>query len=760
MRSPVSLLTLVMFLAVMMLPALVMYPSSAEASALKVVSLNGRILDSETGDPVSYVYLHLEEINRTATSDREGRFQISNLPQGTYTIYLHRIGYTDQKRTIDVDSEEPPKLEFTMQPTTLSGRAIEIIGRPGELRGSHLEDASITVIGMELRKNLGSTLSETLASQPGFAQRAMGAAPSRPVIRGLGDSRVLILQDGERTGDVSYTTADHAVTIDPITANEIEIARGPAALAYGSNAIGGVINVVRDQIPTSRHSALTGDASLLGSSANNGLSGSGNLKIPVGSDLMLNLDLNGRYGENYRTPNGHIDNTFIRSTNSAAALSYIRPWGYTGLALTSYLSRYGIPPDPGGGHPDGVDIEMARLQAESRSEFVYDGRFFESLETRFSYRYYHHKEFETPEIIGTEYTAHTTNVTVTGRHKSIGFFEEGTVGVWGEFQDYLVLDRGTLDATGLSGAAFAIQSARFGPWKVDAGLRLDIHHARPKRERTSLVIGEIRRRTFTGLASSASVAYDLGRGWQAGSSVMHSFRAPTMDELYSLGPHLAVYSFEIGNPRLNPERGLGTELFVSHRSNRTRFKGSVYRNAFSNYIYPRNTGRPSSTDPTLTEYRFEGIEALMYGFEGSAELRLRRNISLDGMVSYTYGRRNVDEAESEITGFDGDTAPLPMIPPLTFSFGANWAPGALSLGGRMRHGSAQERLGEFEARTGAYTVLDLHAQYRFSHAGLLHTVSLRVDNLLDEEHYNHLSRIKELFPEPGRNVNLLYRVYF
>lgn len=760
MRNRASLLIPVLLAVLVMFPPLISDQPGAEASAIKVVSLKGRILDAESGEPVAYVYMHFEEINRTATSDREGRFQINNLPQGTYTLYLHRIGYTDQKRTIDVDSDEPPKLEITMQPTALSGRTIEVIGRSGELRGSHLENASITVIGMELRKNLGSTLSETLASQPGFAQRAMGAAPSRPVIRGLGDSRVLILQDGERTGDVSYTTADHAVTIDPITANEIEIARGPSALAYGSNAIGGVINVVSDLIPTSRRSTLTGDASLKGSTVNSGLSGSGNVNMPVASDLMLNLDLNGRFGEDYHTPDGRIDNTFIRSTNSAAALSYIQPWGYTGLALTSYLSRYGIPPDPGGGHPDGVDIEMARLQAESRSEFVYDGRFFESLETRFSYRYYHHKEFEAPEIIGTEYTAHTANVSVTGRHKGLGFFEEGTVGVWGEFQDYLVLDRGTLDATGLSGAAFAIQSARFGAWKVDAGLRLDIHHARPKRERTSLVIGEIRRRTFTGLASSGSVAYDLGRGWQAGSTVMHSFRAPTMDELYSLGPHLAAYSFEIGNPRLNPERGFGTELFLSHRSNRTRFKGSIYRNAFSNYIYPRNTGRPSSTDPTLMEYRFEGVEALMYGFEGSAELRLRHNIALDGMISYTYGRRNVDEGEADITGFEGDTAPLPMIPPLTLSLGANWAPGALNLGTRMRHGSAQERLGEFETRTGAFTVLDLHAQYRFTHAGLLHTVSLRVDNLLNEEHYNHLSRIKELFPEPGRNVNLLYRVYF
>lgn len=743
------------------LSLLVLFSAFVHASAIKVVSLNGQIMDSETREPIPYVYLHLVEINRAATTGRDGRFQLNNLPEGSFTLLMHRIGYTDQKRTLRIDPEEEPgELTIMLQPSVLSGRTIEVIGRNDEIRGSHLQNASSAVIGTELRRNLGSTLSETLSSQPGFGQRAMGAAPSRPVIRGLGDSRVLILQDGERTGDVSHTTADHAVTIDPVTANEIEIARGPAALAYGSNAIGGVINVVRDQIPTSLHSSVTGVASLMGSSSNNGISGSGKIVMPVSESMMLNMDLNGRYGDDYRTPSGRIKNTFNRSTNSGAGLSYIRPWGYTGLALTSYLSRYGIPPDPGGGHPQGVDIELARFQAESRSEILFEKRSFHSLETRLSYRYYNHKEFESADIIGTEYAAHTVNASIVGRHRGFGFMQQGTVGAWGEFQDYLVIDRGTLDATSLSGAVYAIQSARFGPWKIDAGLRLDVHHARPKRERTSLVIGEIRRRTFAGLASSASATYDMGKGWQSGATVLHSFRAPTMDELYSLGPHLAVYSFEIGNPGLESERGLAGELFLLHQSSRSRIKTSLYRNYFGNYIYPRNTGRPGSTDPNLIEYRFEAVEALMYGAEASLEVNVAKNFSMDGMFSYTHGERRVDEEESAITGLEGSVMPLPMIPPLSGSIGATWAPGKLNIGTRLRHSTAQSRLGEHETRTPGHTLVDLHALYMFSSGGMLHTVSLRVDNLLNEEYFNHLSRIKELFPEPGRNVNLLYRVYF
>ncbi len=735
-------------------------PSIAFSSALKVVSLSGQILDAETGDPVAYAYLHMEEINRTATSDREGRFELNNLPQGTYSLFIHRIGYTDQKRTIHADPDDPADLEIILQPSTLSGRTIEIVGRPGELRGSHLEDASITVLGMELRKNLGTTLSETLSSQPGFAQRSMGAAPSRPVIRGLGDSRVLILQDGERTGDVSYTSADHAVTIDPITANEIEIARGPAALAYGSNAIGGVINVVRDQIPTSRRSNMTGGVSLQGSSVNNGISGSGNVKMPLSDDFMLNLDLNGRYGQNYSTPSGKLDNSFLQSTNSAAAMSYIRPWGYTGVAFTAYLSNYGIPPDPEGGHPAGVDIDMSRFQVDSRSEFIFEDRFLNNMEAQFSYRYYNHREYETETIVGTEYTANTVNATLKARHKGFGILNEGTIGIWGEFQDYFVYDRFNLDANSYSASAFVIQRADPGNFQLDLGLRLDANAAHPARERPEARIGHIRQRTYLGLASSASLVYDFGRGFQGGGTIMHSFRPPTLDELYSEGPHIAAYSFEIGNPDLEPERGLGTELYLRHKSSRSVIRTSLFRNSFSNYIYPRNTGRPNIIFPDLNDYQYVAVEALMYGFEAAAEVRLTGSFSVDGMIGYTIGERKVDDGESESSGIDGSTTPLPMIPPLSASVGATWAPGLLSIGSRLRYSAAQDRLGEFETMTDAFTIWDVHAQYRFTHAGLLHTVALRIDNLLNEEYFNHLSRIKELFPEPGRNFNVLYRVYF
>ena len=723
-------------------------------------SVEGIITDIETGEPVAYAYLHLEEINRATTADRNGRFRMGNIPEGAYTLLVHRLGYASKSYPFVIKSDESTVLEIELRQTILRGSAVEVTARTGDFRGSNLEHASIKVTGADLRRNLGSTLSETLSNIPGFDQRTMGAAPARPVMRGLGDERLLILQDGERTGDVSSTSADHSVTIDPIGAEEIEIARGPAALAYGGNAIGGVINVVRNLIATSIPSSMTGTATLHGSSVNTGVSAAGMLTIPS-NNWVYNIDLNGRIGGDYRSPIGMIDNSGYMTTNSSAGASYIRPWGYSGVAVTTYLSNYGIPPDPIGGHPNGVDIEMMRFQVENRNEFLIRDSFLRLIETQLSYRYYNHKEFETSEIIGTEYNVNAVNLSVKANHRPIGFLHNGRIGIWGEFKDYTVIDRANIESFTFSGAAFAIQEADFGPLHLELGTRLEVSHVQPKQERFSQLIGDIRRRSFVGLASSVSLIYDMGRGWNAGTVLMHSYRPPSSEELYSQGPHIAAYSFEIGNPELKAERGLGSELFLRYKSSTATLELTGFHNNFSNYNFARDTGRESVPFPNLNEFQFEGTGAEIYGAEFSTELVLLRNLVAQGSFSYTVGNRDVSDEEREASGITRQRDPLPMIPPFTTRLGLTYTIGDFSFGGRYRYSSQQNRVAEFEEPTDAFSLIDLNAEYSFmSASNMLHTFSLNVNNLLNTEYRNHLSRLKEIFPEPGFNVNLLYRLYF
>ena len=723
-------------------------------------ALEGVVKDAETGDPISFVYIHLEEINRNTTTNRHGEFSISNLPSGNYTLLMHRLGYASKSYPFIIRDDETTTLSIELRPTILTGSAVEVTAQAGDFRGSNLEHASIKVTGADLRRNLGVTLSETLSNKPGFEQRTMGAAPARPVLRGLGDERLLILQDGERTGDVSATSADHSVTVDPLGADEIEIARGPAALAYGSNAIGGVINVVRNQIANTIPTNITGTATLQGSSVNTGFSGAGFLSIPH-NDFVYNIDLNGRYGGNYNSPEGTIQNSGFFTTNSSAGVSYVRPWGYSGLAISTFLSDYGIPPDPEGGHPNGVDIEMRKFQVENRNEFLVRDSFFKLIETQLSYRYYNHKEFETADIIGTEYIVNSINTSLKSSHREIGFLKNGIIGFWGEFKDYIVIDRANIETNSFSGSLYSIQESDIGPLHIELGARLDANIVRPKEERFSQLIGDIRQRSFLGLATSASLIYDLGRGWNLGTVFMHSFRPPSSEELFSQGPHIAAYSFEIGNPELDPERGFGKELFLRYKSGTATLELAGFHNDFSNYIFPRDTGRESIPFPSLNEFQYEATRAEIYGLEAQTELQLSSNFVANASFAYTVGTRDVSEEEREASGIESQRDPLPMIPPLNTSIGLTYNYNQFSLGGRFRYSGKQDRVADFEEPTDAFTLIDLHSQYRFSSSGnSLHTFSLNVNNLLNTEYRNHLSRLKEVFPEPGININLLYRLYF
>jgi iron complex outermembrane recepter protein len=722
-------------------------------------TIKGIVVDSETDEPVSYAYIHLDGINRSTTTDREGRFQLRNIPAGSYTIIIHRIGYVTQNQSVRIVSDGETELRLELRPTVLSGQAIEVVAGAEGTVGSNLEHASLKIIGDQLRRNLDVTLSGTLSNQAGFSERSMGAAPGRPVMRGLGDERVLILEDGGRTGDVSWTSGDHAVTVDPSSANEIEIARGPAALEYGSGAIGGVINVVRNQIPNSVPTRTTGTISTQAASVNNGIMGAGSLTIPV-NDFVVNLDINGRTGQNFRTPIGTLTNTALTSTNNGFGASYIRPWGYTGISGSMFFSEYGIPPDPEGGHPEGVNIEMLKYQTEARGEVIFRNSFFNLLEARTQFIHYKHSEIEASGNVGTQYDMDTLIGSLKLRNKGWAFFDEGVIGAWGEYVDYSVFGSRTPNSNSVSGAIFAIQEADIGSLHLEAGFRLNHFVAAPERERPNSFIGHVRQRTFTGLESSVAAIYDFGRGFYLGSTFMHSWRSPSLEELYSEGPHLAAYAFEIGNPDLDAERGIGTELFARYRHNRASIQLAGYYNYFGNYIHAQDTGRPSIPRADLNEFQFVGTQATIYGIEASSEFQINNNFSVDGNVSLTIGDRVVSEEEKQATGLTESEQPLPMIPPLKGNIGVRYSFGDFTLGARARMAAKQNRLGEFETPTDGYAVFDLNAQYRFNWGTTLQTLTLNVQNLFDTEYYNHLSLVKEIFPEPGFNVSLLYRAYF
>lgn len=724
-------------------------------------TLKGVVVDSESGEPVGFVYLHLGRLNRTAVTDTDGRFQIGNIPPGEYQLSLHRVGY--QERVIGVSiqvTESREELVIRIQRREATGEAV-IVTDESAFSGSGIEGPSVKITGVDLRRDLGATLAETLSRQPGIAVRSLGTAPGRPVLRGLGDERLLILQDGQLSADASAFSADHAVTIDPSGSDEIEISRGPAALIYGGNALGGVINVVKNRIATSIPQKIHGKTGFQWNSADRSVSGGGDITLPL-RNMAFHADVHGKAASNMHSPEGRIPNTQSGLLRGDAGWSFIQPWGYTGIHIHTSTQNYGIPPDPNSGHPEGVDIEMSQFQVESRSELMLStGKTpFELLETRLSFIGYQHDEIESGGFIGTSYRLQTLQGSANARTRPLLFFRHGTVGISGETQRYEVSDQG-IDSRKTGGALFVIQETGNDRITFQTGARIDVVHQQPAREGTSGILGEITSRTFTGWSGSILFTYRFHPRWQAGFTTMRSFRAPGAEELYSRGPHLAVYSYEIGNPQLEAERGWGNDLFLTYQTDRLNWKGSLFYNTFNNYIYPRDTGQQSIPNPNIDLYQHTGSPARIYGAEAQITADITRTFEIAVSGTLTEGNRSLSNEEQEIRGLTNREEPLPLIPPAKIQAEVTYHHQNIRSALIFTRVFSQTRLAEFETRTDAYNRLEASLQYRFSDKGKkLHTISLQGKNLTNAAYRNHLSRIKEIYSEPGIHVRLLYQLFF
>lgn len=718
-------------------------------------SLQGKVIDRQSGDPLGYSYVHIKELGIADAADKTGYFEFKTIPPGTYTIIATRVGYKNHVSQLTIKPGADTFIKLQMLPAVVNLNELTVTGK-NPISGGGISGASKTLSGSDLRRNMSTTLAATLENIPGLASRSMGAAPARPVMRGLGGKRVIILQDGVRTGDVSSQSADHAVTIDPIGAEKIELARGPAALKFGSNAIGGVINVVSHQIPASMPDHVQGNGSLQGSTVNYGNAASLGLQVPFGS---LALQLNGgfRRGDDLHTPLGQITNTELLSTDQTLGVSYIQPWGYAGASFRYYLNQYGIPPESKDSHAHGVDINMRSYQIKGKSEILFGNEFFRSLKIDLSYTDYYHKEIEPGGDTGTEFGLLTTTAKVSMHHAQIGFIDEGTIGFWGEKTNLAVQGAQTPTTDSYSFSSYLIEKTTFNAFTVKGGLRFDYVNRQPIIEDPSSSIENVGERTYTALSGSGSVIYSITDNLNAGAVLFYSFRAPSVTELYSEGAHLASYSYEVGNPDINAERALGKELFFEYESAGISTKVSFYQNAFNNYIFPQNTGRQSPQFPNLNIYQYTGVEAGFYGTELSINVPVTNHINASGSLSYTLARLKVSAQNRDEFG---KWRPLPKIPPFQSNISVDYNKNGFKAGATARIAASQKRTGKFETSTPGYVVFDLFGQYQFRTGHSLHTISLKVDNIFNEVYYNHLSRIKEILPEPGRNVSLLYRIYF
>lgn len=731
-------------------------------------TLHGTVTDASTGQPVAGATVRVLEVARREVSHTDGSFHFENLPAGPYTVAAERIGYAPGHGAVRVANGRTANLTLTLQPSALQLSAVVATGTGRERGGQETYRPTTVVGGAELRRQLGASVAATVAGEPGIAMRYNGPGASQPVIRGLGGDRVLVLEDGQRTGDIAGSAVDHGVMVEPLTAERIEVVRGPAGLLYGSNALGGVINVIREEVPRTRPDRLSGALGLQGESASQGFAGGASLLGGIGG-WALRGEASARRAGDTRTPLGDLPSTDLAGYSLGAGASRVGSDGFAGLAIRDYTMAYGVPGtfqgvDIPGAHQGGVDLEVRRTAL--RGQAAYQNRVgpFGSVEADLNLVRFRHHELERGtdggEFVGTSFLQHTATMNVVGRHRHEGVFRnEGAVGLWAFGKDLEVggLATGSRSARQWSLAGFIYEELSRGRWGLEVGARYDWTRVVP--EDTRPVAGvAVGTRDFGALAGSAAAVYRLGRGWQAGARLARSFRTPSIEELFSRGPHLAAYSYEIGNPQLEPETGLGADLFI--RVSRPGFDGELtaYRNAIDGFIYYAPTGELDPRFGRYPVYRARGNEARFSGAEGRIQWEPVRAWVVEATGSYVRG---------DLHGEDGDD-PLPAIPP---------ARGAL----RIRHdvprwfaeagvesGGRQDRVypgvsadgAPLETPTAGYTLLNASGGFRWDARGALHTITLSADNLTDAVWRDHLSRIREVAPQPGLNLRLLYRVDF
>jgi iron complex outermembrane receptor protein len=655
------------------------------------------------------------------------------------------------------------------------------------LRRTVLETAQpvLALDGEELLRRRSTTIAETLADQPGITASNFGPIASRPIIRGQGGLRVQVFQDGADVLDAAALSEDHAVTLDPLLAERIEVVRGPAALLYGNAASAGAVNVVTRRIPTEPLARPFAAAlELRGDSAADTRAVGAHAAAKIGDRVQVYADIHDSRSDELRIP-GYawteaakeyfeaegepVDESRDRLINSdgsadggSLGIAWVGERQRYGFSVSEYGSEYGLPGlghghehedhddhhDDGhedhGSEPPDVRLDMSQRRYDAVAEWSPISGAVDTLRLRAARNDYEHVEIEGDGAIGTRYAQVGDEVRLTAEH-GVGR-GRGVFGLqWRELDFDAEGEEAFLPPSATRNTGFfAFQEHRIDAVTLEAGARYEKQHIRTADPETLP--------TYEGSALSGSVGalWALRPGATLALQVTRTERHPTATELYASGPHLAVRRYEIGDPDLDTERGLTADLAL-RLSEDAGWRGTigVFIADYDRYIVAQSTGEIEDELPVI---EFESRDARFTGAEFE--------IGHDALTATGMGTLGLRLFGDLVRAEDGAGTPLPQIPPLRLGAEASLTGTRLRLGLEAIWHDSQDRIADGERRTAGYTMLNLEASWRqpVGAAGL--SVFLRGSNLLDEEARRHVSPLKDYAPLAGRAISGGLRLEF
>lgn len=712
--------------------------------------IHGYVTDTE-GKPIASVTVTIQELKKITYTNTQGKFTFENITTGSYTLSFQHSRFNEIRKSIVITSDlDTINIEITLIPNEYTTPTIEVKEKIEKSRFDELLELTNTIEGQQLERKLSTTIATTLKDEIGISIRSMGPAPSRPVYRGLSSDRILITEDDIKTNDLSATSPDHAVTIETFNIKRIEVIRGPRVLLKTSTSVGGIIEAIRNEIPLDLTPDISTYSGFYFESANRGYLYSLNAEVPLFQTIQLNAEFTKRKTEDLKTPIGTLKNSSIDNINYCFGGSFIRNNFLAGISLRSYSNNYGIPGGFIGAHPFGVNIDMTKDQFMLKLLKKDISQTIKSISFNFSRSYYNHKEFEAANIIGAEFAVTDYLGFFTLDYKiNNSKLKTGTVTSGLELRNFNVGAYVFTPPSKLLNFNIATYHSFQFPANIslEISLRYDYNYINPSPRNPFSNIGFISSRVFNIYSLSGTIIKDFTKHLSFGINLSKSSRIPTIEELYSEGPHLASYSYEIGNPYLESERGIGTEFFTQYQYEQFSGMLSFFRNDFAYYIIPRATGQINYAT-LLPIYKTSGIPALLYGLEFQNDLILGSNFKWKNSFSYTFGK--IKETNS----------PLPMIPPAKGITGIEYKIGKFTLGVNCEYAFAQKRTDEFEQPTSGYVIFNTYTQLFLQIGRFIHNLSVSIDNLFNKEYRNHLSRVKSIMPETGFNLRLTYKIFY
>ncbi|MBI1809708.1 MAG: TonB-dependent receptor [Gemmatimonadetes bacterium] len=735
-------------------------------------SISGSVRSA--GTPVVGATVRLLEGDRVLRTGAGGAFAFQSVSAGRYTLFVAATGYASTSRQVTVGTA-PATVQFDLVPSALPLKEVVVSASP-VARTSDDQVQSVATKGLrELQDSWGTSFAEKLSDVPGVTVRANGSAPSRPILRGLGDNEVLILENGLRMGDIATYDPAHATPLLALGIAQADVVRGPATILYGPSTIGGVVNVITDLVPAVADRPVSGTASVEANSvsdeyaahartvfsgANQAFSVSGGLlrahetRIPSG--IYTDPGTGARFALD------RMPQTFDQSNEVGAGYAVQGAFGSFGLGVKHHDMNYGIPGVPPNADwanvpPTTSRIAQRRTTLEARGLFNVGGSFVRAVKLNANYNDYTHSEYPTAQDAtgvsdpqANHFHKRQFNGVLQLQQQPVGAWS-GTLGLWTNVEDLAIEGDQPLGPNSLTTgvAAYAYEEyAASSATRLQGGLRFDYSkiQTRPYAQSTDSVFQSLDvSREHTAFTASLGAVTQFTPEVTGSFSVARSFRVPTVQELFANGLDAASGTYSVGTAGLGPEQGFGIDASLKGNFKRVAFEVSPYVNLIHDYIYGFLRGDTIQDFPVR---QFAATDARLAGFEASATVLATPLFAIRASADYV----NAEDTKRN--------EPLPFTPPLRGLLRGTYQDQTWMAMAEVRAASSQTRLGEGDTPTDGYAVVNAGFGWRYVQGGVVHNITLRVDNVLNAVYRDNLSVIKDFLPQPARGVRLNYQLLY